>query len=292
MSAAKKWVALAATVAAATIVLGVAPSAGAAPTKCPSGGTPAPGSTITGGLEVDDVCVLTDVTIKGGVTVDPLPVDFATVPLLELRSGSVTGGVVVNGGVLGLGLSGDTSGVTNQPVTISGGITLNRPAQYILAGATIHGGITMNGGYDWASICDGDPFCFTPDPLCGNTIYGNVTITGDNTEQVFVGDPKEQFFANANCEANTIHGSVFMTDSNFIRFDGEPSEIEGDTVSGSIHVDHSTAEVNENTIGGSLLCTNGSVNPSAAGPGHSRQHRARQGHLRLMIAGAPAPGSC
>ena len=51
-----------------------------------------------------------------------------------------------------------------------------------------------------------------------------------------------------------------MTDSNFARpTDGEPSEIEGNTVTGSVNLDHSTAEVYGNTVGASLLCTNGSV---------------------------------
>jgi hypothetical protein len=42
----------------------------ASQTNCPSGGTPAAGSTVKGGLEVDGACVLDNVTVKGGVTVD------------------------------------------------------------------------------------------------------------------------------------------------------------------------------------------------------------------------------
>jgi len=73
-----------------------AQASAAAITKCPSGGTPSPGSVVTGGLEVDDVCVLTDVTIYGGVVVDavppqPAPPQTAPFPLLELRSGQVYG---------------------------------------------------------------------------------------------------------------------------------------------------------------------------------------------------------
>jgi hypothetical protein len=248
---------LAATAAIAGIFASSAPAAATA--KCPSGGTPTPGSTINGGLEVDDVCVLTNVTINGGVTVDPVPVDFATFPLLELRSGSVRGGIVVNGGTLGLGFNGDTGGLTNQPVSVDGGITVNQPFQFIVAQATIRGGVTMNSGYDFSPICGSDPFCFTGDPLCGSDIYGNVDVNGSNTEQVFVGDVREQFFSNGDCAGNTVHGSIFMKNTNFIRFDGEPSEIEGNTVTGSVHLSHSNAEVNENTVGGSLLCTNGTV---------------------------------
>jgi hypothetical protein len=257
-----RWLAAGVMLAAAAVLAGAFASSthAAAKAKCPSGGIPAPGSTVMGGLEVDNICVLTDVTIYGGVTVDPVPVELTTVPLLELRSGRVSGGIVVNGGLLGLGINGDTGELTNQPVTIDGGITLNRPFNYLFAGATIRGGITMNGGYDYSPICDGDAFCFTGDPMCGNNIFGDVTMRDDNTEQVFIGDPGEQFFANADCAGNTIHGSVFMKDTNFVRqFDGEPSEIEGNTVTGSVHVDHSTAEVYGNTVGGSLLCSNGSI---------------------------------
>jgi hypothetical protein len=227
--------------------------------KCPSERRPPPGSVVTGGLLVDDLCTLTDVTIKGGVTVTR---DASTSqdPLFEFRSGRVTGGITVNKGNLFLGVNRFTGELTHGPVTIKGGITMKQPMYYNLAEATITGGITMNGGFDWPSRCDGDPTCFTGPAMCGNKISGNVTIRDDNTEQVFVGDPGEQFYANGNCEGNTIHGSVFLTNSNFARkSDGEPSEIEGDTVTGSINVDHSTAEVYGNTVGGSLLCTNGSI---------------------------------
>jgi hypothetical protein len=255
----KNWLAAGALLAAAAAVAVLAPGASAARAKCPSGGVAAPGSTITGGLEVDDLCVLTDVTIKGGVIVDAAPVDFATDPQLELRSGRVTGGIVVNGGRLRLAINGDTGELTNEPVTIAGGITFDRPFGFVLTGATINGGITMNGAYDFSAICDGDPFCFSQPKVCGNDISGTLTLRDVDTEQLIIGDPNEQFFANGDCAGNTTHGSVFLRDSNFIRFDGEPSEIERNTVMGSVHVDHSTAEVNENTVGGSLLCTNGTV---------------------------------
>jgi hypothetical protein len=78
--------------------------------------------------------------------------------------------------------------------------------------------------------------------------------------QIFVGDPIDFAFPNDDCAGNTIHGSVFFNDSNFVRpFDGEGLELEGNSVTGSVHVDHSTGEVYGNTIGGSLLCTNGTV---------------------------------
>jgi hypothetical protein len=261
-----RWL-IASLVGAAVLVLSavVGPAAGAAGTVCPSGGIPAPGSTITGGLEVVDACVLTDVTIKGGVTIDPLPADFSRFPALGLRSGRVTGGIAVNGGTLALGFDPDTGELTHGQITVDGGITLNGPFFTLVAGATINGGVTMNKGYDSSHVCGGDPFCWLSGALCGNEIHGNVTVRDNNTVHFFVGDPKEPFFPNGDCAGNTIHGSVTFSDSRFTRpTDGEPSEIEGNTVTGSVSLDNSIAEVNENTIGGSFLCMNGSeVHPPA-----------------------------
>ena len=41
--------------------------------RCPSAGTPPPGSTVSGGLTVDGFCQLSNVTITGGVEVEPTP---------------------------------------------------------------------------------------------------------------------------------------------------------------------------------------------------------------------------
>src|SRR5262245_40163036 len=65
--------------------------------KCPSGGTPTPGSTITGGLEVDGVCTLTNVTISGGITVDPTPLAQLS---LFIRNLAVLNGATVNGEIV------------------------------------------------------------------------------------------------------------------------------------------------------------------------------------------------
>ena len=67
----RKWIG-AAVVLAAAVIVALAPSrSAAASTKCPSGGTPPPGSVIKGGLEVDGFqCNLTGVTVYGGITID------------------------------------------------------------------------------------------------------------------------------------------------------------------------------------------------------------------------------
>lgn len=237
----------------------IAPAAGAASLVCPSGGTPAPGSTITNGLEVSGGdCNLTNVTIQGGITVDAASVSqLACCPTnsANLNGSTVNGGVVVNEGGQVLDGIDSTFTPTNNPSTINGGVTLHKECCYFLVGTTVRGGFTMDGGFDFSPICDGGPFCHLESPLCGAQIYGDVTFRDINVDQFFFGDPNEGFCPGT----NVIHGSVFMKDSNFIRFDGEPSEIEGNSVIGSVYIDHSTAEVNGNTIGGSLLCTNGSV---------------------------------
>jgi hypothetical protein len=260
------WRALVSLAFAATLLVALAPAASAAAgTKCPSNGTPPAGSTVTGGLEVDGFCALTDVTISGGVVVDRLPAGADPFVVLELRSGHVNGGIIVDRGLLSLGLTSETGGVTptNQPVSVDGGIRLNRPVSFGAVGATIRGGVRVNGDTSLADIfgCAGDPFCFASGALCGDEIDGDVSVSDVHFNQMFVGDGSgEPFFSDgSSCSGNTIHGSVLMTDTNFVRFDGEPSEIETNAVTGSVRVDNSIAEVNGNTVGGSLLCTNGTV---------------------------------
>jgi hypothetical protein len=263
----RNWIGgVASLAAAAALVTFCAPAASAAPlTKCPSGGTPPPGSTITGGLEVDGFCALTDVTVNGGVVVDPLPVGADPFVVLELRSGQVRGGIVVDRGLLSLGLTSESGGVTptHLPVTVEGGITMNRPVSFGAAGATIRGGVRINGDTSLDAIfgCGGDPFCFASGALCSDDISGNVRVTDVHFNQIFVGDGSgEPFFSNGeSCGGNTIDGSVLMRDTDFVRFDGETSEIEANTLTGSVQIGHSIAEVNENTVGGSLLCTNDAV---------------------------------
>jgi hypothetical protein len=270
MSQVRKGLAVAASFAgvAAAVAVAVAmfaPSASAARLVCPRDGVPAAGSTVTGGIEVNGgACRLDNITVYGGITVDPTPesagfdVNFARVGFAS----TVNGGIRVDhGSLLGVDIVYAT-GEVNASSTINGGITANDAFGLDIEFATVTGGVTLNGTEDYSFLC-GSPEdgCFQTTTICGDNIFGNVSIsTPPGADQNFLGDPGEQFFANANCDANTIHGSVFLTNSNFLNpFDGESNEIEGNTVTGSVHVDHSTAEVYGNTVGGSLLCTNGSV---------------------------------
>jgi hypothetical protein len=70
-----------------------------------------------------------------------------------------------------------------------------------------------------------------------------------------VGDPNEFFFTagpHSDCPRNTIDGSVFVTNSQNL-------EIEGNSISGSVHVSNSTVELAGNTIEGSAKCQNVTV---------------------------------
>jgi hypothetical protein len=204
------------------------------------------------------------VTVSGGIVVEAsstAQVRDCCPNLLILSGSTVNGDVVVEeGSQILAGFDPFSGTVTGERATINGRVTLNDFLGGVLVNTTLRGGLLMNGGYDLPSICDGDPFCFSDFALCGDDVFGNVDVTDNNTlGQVFIGDAHEPFFANGDCAGNAIYGSISMENTNFIRFDGEPSEIEANTVTGSVHLDHSTAEVNENTVGGSLLCTNGTV---------------------------------
>src|SRR5262245_36355955 len=114
--------------AAAVIVAMLAPGASAARIVCPRDGVPAAGSTITGGIEVNGgACRLDNVTVYGGITVDPTPesagfdVNFARVGFAS----TVYGGVHVGyGSLLGVDIVYAT-GEVNASSTINGGITAN-----------------------------------------------------------------------------------------------------------------------------------------------------------------------
>jgi len=261
-----RWLFASLTAAAALATAGfVGPAAGAATTKCPTGGTPAPGSTITGGLEVDGFhCILADVTVYGGITVDANGPGVFPIGVLELSGSTVNGGIVVNGGGIDIDNDYFFFDRPHEPSIIRGGLTLNHALYFSSADATIYGGVTMNGQRDPAEGFGCPPVgaCFINSYMCANTIFGNVVVADVAQGQVFDGDPGFRPYGNGRpCGVgNTIHGSVLLKNSNFINpFSGEANEIEGDTINGSVSVDHSTAEVSGNTIGGSLLCTNGSV---------------------------------
>jgi hypothetical protein len=101
-------------------------SAAAATAKCPSGGTPAPGSTVSGGLEVDGACILEEMTVKGGVYVDPSLATSFTWNIVDLLGSTVVGNVVVNDGSEADANYDFSNGhLWPERSTITGGIKLN-----------------------------------------------------------------------------------------------------------------------------------------------------------------------
>jgi hypothetical protein len=236
---------LAAALAAAALVT---PTAGAASTICPSGGTPAPGSTITGGLEVDGFCDLSNVTVYGGITVDPSAAAFG----LFIESGTVYGGIVVNGGELDIGINPPTGVPTGGVTTVSGGITLNGAFDFDIHNATVNGPVAISGSPPEGS--------FAGPTVCGNTFNGSVSVRNVSYAfPVFIGDPEDMPFGIIPCPGNTITGSLSISNSSFL-------EVEGNSVGGSVLLSASTLELNGNTIGGILSCANGTlIVPGEAG---------------------------
>jgi len=90
-----------------------------APSSCPSGGNPPPGSTVNGGLDVDGTCILDTVTVNGGITVE-------ATGHLEIQNGTVNGGIVVLPcGELDINATTNGAGVpTGTSSTINGGIVI------------------------------------------------------------------------------------------------------------------------------------------------------------------------
>jgi len=211
--------------------------ASGAKTKCPSSGTPAPGSKVNGGLEADGACVLNNVTVNGGAVVDASPGG------LELTNGSrVNGGIIVNGGELDVNHVLSSGTPTGTTASIDGGITLNSPFDYDIWTATVNGGITVSGNSPFAAPS-----------VCGNDISGGVSISNATSAGTFVGDPEDPpTFSAAKCPGNTITGGLSFTNVH-------TGAIEGNTITGPVRLDSSTTEFNGNTITGPTSCTNGTV---------------------------------
>jgi hypothetical protein len=241
----KHLIALACAVGVMAIAIPTALAGGTPKTACPSGGTPAPGSTIKGGLEVDGVCILNNVTVNGGITVD------STGHLQFYNGSTANGGITVNGGELDVNATTNGSGVpTGGTSTINGGINFNAGSGLSFADAdiwtaTIHGGIDFTGTVP-----------FNQPRFCGNDISGSVNFHDYGVGLITFGDPRLA------CPANTVHGSLFLTSVAF-----QP-EVEGNTISGSVFVNATATELNGNTIGGNVNCSNGAVIlPGEAGDG-------------------------
>ena len=226
-------------VAAIVLVVGLGVSRAFAVERCPSGGTPAPGSTVTGGLQVDGACILNNVTVHGGVAV--------LSGGLELKNSRVFDGIVVEPGgeleagqTLGGGTSVDPFG---GPNTVSGGITIDSASAFNLFGAALNGGVTVTGTIPGNAT------------ICADTINGDVVLT-DATFTGFIAfadaDDAEPVFPTKQCTANKITGSVDIinsksNDNNFLDF-------EQNNITGDVFVSNSTTEFGGNTVSGDAIC--------------------------------------
>jgi len=232
---------------AATVAV-FAPSVVAATNACPSGGTPAPGSTVKGGLEVDGTCILNNVTVNGGITVD------ATGHLQFYNGSTANGGITVNpGGELDVNALTNGNGTpTGTTSTINGGINFNSGtvggSDADIWTATIHGGFNFTGNFP---LFSNNTFNFPV--ICGNDISGAVTVSNVTTfGTLFFGDPDGP----GGCPGNTIHGSLSLTNT---ASTASQDEFESNTISGSVFLNASKTQLNGNTIGGNVNCTNGAV---------------------------------
>lgn len=129
-----------AALTAASLAFGtVIPVVGAAPSPCPSGGTPAPGSTVQGAIDDEGACTLQNVTVNGNVTV-------SSGAGLELENSTVKGNILVQpDGELDAGHTIDSNTATYTQNTITGSIILDHALDFDLVGATIGGSVTVTG---------------------------------------------------------------------------------------------------------------------------------------------------
>jgi len=218
---------------------------------CPP--NPAPGTHVTGGLDVDGVCILDDVTVNGGVTVVRSNVNGTGHLQLGLLHGSgavVNGGILVNGGELDVNAATGAEGVsgTSEPTgtssTVNGGIIINSPIDTDIWTARINGGIIINGPYANA----------TAGLICGNDVRGVTTFSNFNFQ---IGGGFF-FFNDRDCGSNSFQGSLSVTNPlqlmPFVVVIGGMTG--GNTIRGDVSVTNSNLYIGGNTIGGDLLCLN------------------------------------
>jgi hypothetical protein len=223
----------------------------AAETACPSGGTPPPGSTVDGGLDVDGRCILDNVTVNGGITVE-------AGGHLQLTNSTINGGIdTLPCGELDVNANLSSGTPTGTTSTINGGIDIEAPGSLLcppgappgafsaanIWTAQITGGISITGTFGSSGL----------PKICGNQITGGLHLQDVNPApllaEAFIGDPVDGPFG---CPGNTIAGSIHLTNSSIF-------VVESNDIGGSVFLNGDIVELNGNTIGGSLRCSNGTV---------------------------------
>lgn len=208
-------------------------------TTCPTGGVPASGTTINGGLIVDGVCTVSGVTINGGVVIEHSG-------HLTLYKSTVNGGTDVQSGGE---FDSDNPEIAAGGNLLNGGIHATAPFDIDIHRGSVHGRTFLNG----LTLLTG--FVAVRFSYCGVDVQGDIVLDHLPTSPngAGIGDPTDaDLFAPTPCAGNTINGSIFIRDSA-----GSRIEVEGNTITGSVEIFDSTPSVSSNTIGGSLLCHQG-----------------------------------
>ncbi len=194
-------------------------------TACPS--VPAPGSTVTGGLVVNGVCTITGVTINGGVVI-------TGTGHLTLYKSTVNGGTNVQPGGE---FDSDFPPMSGGGNTLNGGLNVDHAFDLDVYNSTVQGRTLLNGGPTGAF------FTYT---ACGSTFGGDMTVISLSSGGAEIGDF-------TNCAANMITGSLHIRDTN-----GNAVEFERIHIGGGVDIWNSHPALAGNTIGGSLICHQGS----------------------------------
>jgi hypothetical protein len=227
---------MAAVIMAASIATAQAASAANSTkrTVCPPASVP--GTVINGGLEVVGQCLLTGVTINGGIQID-------SKGHLTLYGSTVNGRTEVKPG----GEFDSNFPEKGQPNNLNGGVTATNSIDMDIHGGTIHGSVVFNG------MTPGTGAIVS---LCGVDLRGTLTIENilpgplarfPNGAQIGDSDANPDYAAP--CTPNSISGSVQIRSN-----PGARIEVETNTIGGSVQITDSSPSVTANTIGGSLQC--------------------------------------
>lgn len=235
------------------------PAVLAAQTTCPPT-TPPPGSSVNGGLDVVGICIVNQVTVNGGITIE-------SGGHLQLTSSTVNGGIVT----LACGeidVNATTNGVgtpTGTKSSVNGGIDITAndvcpPGAFSDADiwtAQIQGGISITGSF----LPTTTPY------ICNNQFKGNIAIHNVTAPTGFTfGDPDEN-----GCVGNTVTGAFILSDSTLFK-------VESNVIGGSaLLMGNNMLEFNGNTIGGSAKCSSGTIIvPGEAGDQPNTVHGSNQ----------------
>lgn len=192
---------------------------------------PAAGTTVMGGLVIAGDCTTSNVTVNGGVVV-------TGGGHLTLYKSTVNGGTTVqpNGE-----FDSDNPPVANGGNHLNGGVTAANEFDLDIFFSTVQGPVRVSGG-------PLGPGFFVE--FCGSTFQGDLLFENMIGSAGEIGDT----LAAGACPRNSISGGVRIVND-----DSHSLELEGDTIGGSVEIWSSHPAITGNTIGGSLLCHQGST---------------------------------